>query len=419
MKISQFPEDVIDSNVAYTVKEITNVIKKYGPRESASEACYKAQKHMAKEMSQFCDEVHFEEFKTAPKAFLHFTKFVPFLIAIAAIAGFITGFVTGEWLIPNILVFAATTFSLFLTVMEFLLYKEFLDPLYKQHTGHNVVATRKPTGEVKRRIVVSGHCDSAYEWTWIYKTGAIGFKIGVFGAIAFSVLACIFSLVSIILYATGSESAFIEYSFYINILDILFMFPLYTLSNFKRVVPGANDNLTGTYSAICTLRMLEEAGVNLEHTEVVALLTDAEECGLRGARAWAKAHKDEIQKSGIETIFVGADTLTDIDDLCVYHRDLTGTLQHDKALSKLVKDAGSEAGVEMEYSSVYFGASDAAAVTQLGLKATCIAAMDPAPARYYHTRTDTYDILQPKAIKAGYKVMLSSVLKFDRDGLDN
>lgn len=418
MRITQFPNDIIDSNVDYTVKEITNVIKKYGPRESAGEACYNAQKHMAKELDQFSDEVHFEEFKTAPRAFLHFTKVVAVVIALAAVIGFVLGFVKGDWLIPNILIFASTFLGLFVTVMEFLLYKEFLDPLYKQHTGHNLVATRKPTGEIKRRIIVSGHCDSAYEWVWIYKTGAWGFKIGVFGAIVFSILACIFSLVSIILSATGSDSSFIQYSFYINFGLILFMFPLYTLSSFNRVVPGANDNLTGTYGAICTLRMLEEANVNLEHTEVVALLTDGEECGLRGARAWAKAHKDEINNSGIETIFVGADTLTDLKDLCVYNRDMTGTLQHDPDVSKLVKDAGAEAGVEMAYSSVYFGASDAAAVTQQGLKATCIAAMDPAPARYYHTRTDTYDILQPDAIKAGYQVMLSSVLKFDEEGLD-
>lgn len=417
MKISQFPEDVIDSNVNYTLKEIKNVIKKYGPRESASEACYNAQKHMAKELDQFSDEVHFEEFKTAPHAFLHFTKITAAAIFIAAIAGFVVGFVTGNWFISNILIFAVTFLGLFATVMEFLLYKEFFDPLYKQHTGRNLVATRKPTGEVKRRIVVSGHCDSAYEWFWIYKTGAVGFKIGLFGAIGFSILACIFSLVSIILYATGSESPFIQYSFYLNFAEIIFMIPLYTFSNFNRVVPGANDNLTGTYGAICTLRMLEEAGVNLENTEVVALVTDGEECGLRGARAWAKAHKDEIQNSGVETIFVGADTLTDLKDMCVYNRDMTGLVQHDKGVSRLVKEAGADAGVEMEYSSVYFGASDAAAVTQQGLKATCIAAMDPAPARYYHTRTDSYDILQPEAIKAGYKVMLSSVLKFDEEGL--
>ena len=54
MKFSDFPQAVIKENVDYTVKEITNVIKKYGPRESGNENCYAAQKHIKKEMDTFC-----------------------------------------------------------------------------------------------------------------------------------------------------------------------------------------------------------------------------------------------------------------------------------------------------------------------------------------------------------------------------
>lgn len=417
MKIKQFPKDVIDSNVKYTVKEIKNVIKKYGPRESASQACFDAQKHMAKELDAFSDEVHFEEFQTSPKAFLYFTKPAAIAVALSVIIGFIFGFVKDQWLVGHILVFATTFISLFITCFEFLFYKEFLDKFCKKYTGHNLVATRKPTGEVKKRIIVSGHCDSAYEWTWIYKVGAIGFKIGVIGAIVYSIISCVLSAVVIVISLTGGNQQLAKYAFVPAIVELLFMFPLFTFTNFKRVVPGANDNLTGTYSAICTLRMLEEANVNFENTEVVAVITDGEECGLRGAKAWAIAHREEILNSDVETVFIGVDTLKDIEDMCVYSRDMTGTVSHDKALSKLVKDAGKDAGIEMEYSNVYFGASDAAAITKLGMKATCVAAMDPAPARYYHTRTDSYDILDTGAIKAGYEVILSSVLKFDEEGL--
>ena len=52
MKFSDFPQAVIKENVDYTVKEITNVIKKYGPRESGNENCYAAQKHIKKEMDK-------------------------------------------------------------------------------------------------------------------------------------------------------------------------------------------------------------------------------------------------------------------------------------------------------------------------------------------------------------------------------
>ena len=48
MKFADFPKSVIDENVDYTVHEITNVIKKCGPRESGNENCYAAEKHIKK-----------------------------------------------------------------------------------------------------------------------------------------------------------------------------------------------------------------------------------------------------------------------------------------------------------------------------------------------------------------------------------
>ena len=415
MKYSQFPEDVIDSNVSYTIKEIKNVIKKYGPRESAGNAVLNAQKHMAKELDQFTDEVKFEEFQTAPKAFLHFTKTVSVLVFLSIIAASVLGFVQSDWLIPNIIVLVSTFLGLGITAFEFLFYKEFCDVLYKKKTAKNLISTRKPTGEVKKRIIISGHCDSAYEWTPLYKFGGKPFAPIIMSSIVFAIISLVLAVINISLLAVKGENAFTDYSWYVNFVTLLTMISLFFFVNFKRVVPGANDNLTGTYAAICALRMMEEANINLEHTEVVALITDGEECGLRGAKAWAKAHKDEILNSGVDTVFVGVDTLKDLSDFNVYNRDMTGTVRHNPELSKLVKDAAADAGLDMKYSNVYFGASDAAAVTKLGLKATCIAAMDPTPADYYHTRNDSYEILDAEAIKAGYKVIISTILKFDSE----
>ena len=85
MKFKDFPQAVIDENVDYTVKEITNVIKRYGPRESGNKNCLATQKHIDKEMKPFCDETGFEEYKMAPKAFLHFTKTVSVTIILAVV----------------------------------------------------------------------------------------------------------------------------------------------------------------------------------------------------------------------------------------------------------------------------------------------------------------------------------------------
>lgn len=418
MKISEFPSAVIKENVDYTVKEITNVIKKYGPRESGNEACFDAEKHLKKELDQFCDETHFEEYQMAPKAFLHFTKLVSsaiilgFVICLALVFTNVISFFIAQCVF-GILV----AIGLFITAMEFLMYKCFMDPLYKKVTGHNLVATRKPRGEVKKRIVISGHIDSAYEWRHIYylKDKGMGPLMG--GTIGGAFISLIIAIVAVIanFVDMGAFGDFmLNYSYYIHIITVLFMITLFLFVDFSTISPGANDNLTGTYAAVCALRMLDMAGVEFENTEVVAMITDGEEAGLRGAKAFAKDHFDEYTSQGVETAVLCVDTLTDLDYLNVYSKDMTGTIKHDEAFSKLVLDSAKEAGYDSaEFANVFFGSSDAAAFTQAGITATCLAAMDPSPADYYHNRRDSYDRLVPEAIETGYKVVLASILNFD------
>lgn len=422
MKFSEFPKQVVAENVDYTVKEITNVIKKYGPRESGNENCLAAQKHIKKEMDQFCDETHFESYKMAPKAFLHFTKLVSVAIILAVVvcAALVFTSVLPFW-IAQCIVGGITFVSLIITGMEFLLYKRFMDPFYKKVEGHNFSATRKAAGETKRRIIISGHIDSAYEWRHIYygKSKLMGPLMG--GAIGGGILTFIIAAVTVLarFVDMGAFGDFmLDYSYYFHFITALFMITLYLFVDFKTISPGANDNLTGTYAAVCALRMLDMAGVEFENTEVCCMITDGEEAGLRGCKQWAKDHHDEYVNSGVETAVLCVDTLTDLDYLNVYSRDMTGTVKHHKAFSQLVMDAAVEAGHDdLKFANVFFGASDAAAFSQAGIPATCLAAMDPLPADYYHNRRDSYDRLVPEAIQTGYEVVLATILNFDEKGL--
>ncbi len=425
MKFSEFPQQVVKENVNYTVKEITNVIKKYGPRESGNENCLAAQKHMKKELDNFCDETHFEEYKMAPKAFLFFTKYVSLgIIAVVVVFAMLTFTnVLGGFFIPHIVVASAIGVGLLITAIEFLFYKQFTDMFHKKITAHNLVATRKPTGEVKKRIVISGHCDAAYEWRHIYYFKGRGMTFFMFGTIFLAIISFVIAIVSAVLDGLNVSGAFadfvVNYSYYFHFLTALFMITLFFFVDFKTISPGANDNLTGTYAALCSLKMLEEANVNLEHTEVVCMITDGEEAGLRGAKQFAKDHYKEYVESGVETAVLCVDTLTDINDFYVYNDDMTGLVHHDKRFSSLVKDAADESNhKDLQFSKVYFGSSDAAAFTQEKITATCLAAMDPTPADYYHNRRDTADRLVPEALKKGYDVVISTILKFDRDGLN-
>ena len=50
-------------------------------------------------------------------------------------------------------------------------------------------------------------------------------------------------------------------------------------------------------------------------------------------------------------------------------------------------------------------------------KAVLLAAMDPAPARYYHTVNDTADNLDLHCIEKGIEVLLNTLFLFDEQGL--
>ena len=182
------------------------------------------------------------------------------------------------------------------------------------------------------------------------------------------------------------------------------------------VVPGANDNLTGVLASVAVLKCLKESGIRFEHTEVDLVLTGSEEAGLRGAFAWAKKHRDEILSSDVETVFIGLETLRDWDYLNIYNRDLTGTIAHDAGAVKLLDKASAACGRPLKHFSVFFGASDAAAITKSGLRATCLAGMDPTPADYYHNVKDTADNMDRKTFALGVDIAIEAAEIFDREG---
>lgn len=432
MKFSEFPKAVIKENVDYTVKEITNVIKRYGPRESGNSNCYATQKHIKKEMDTFCDETGFETYKMAPKAFLHFTKTVGFSILMAVIVCLLlvylnvfSGIGPSDFFLAQCIVGGVVLCGLIVTVFEFLFYKQFCDVLYKKIEGHNFYAKRTPKGEVKRRIVISGHCDAAYEWRHNYYGKKVHIKsltgILMGGTIGTAIASFVIAVITIIanFVNMGAFGDFmVNYSFYFHCLTALFMITLFFFVDFNTIAPGANDNLTGTYAAVCALRMLDMAGVEFENTEVVALITDGEEAGLRGCKQWAKDHKAEYVDSGVETVCLCVDTLTDMDYFNVYNRDMTGTVKHDKKFSDFVLKSAKDAGYDtLKLANLFFGSSDAAALTQGGITATCLAGMDPTPADYYHNRRDNYDRLVPDAIQEGFEIVLATILNFDENGL--
>lgn len=394
----------------FSVRGIKKICKDVGPRPAGSEQEHEAQKLMAAELDGACDKVEIEPFDVHPGAFLGWIL-TDGIMMIAAIVLFFFGM--------SAIALALCALSLIFAIVEFLLYKKLLDPFFPKKTSHNVVAVRKPKGEVRRRIIFSGHADSANEWRFTYYGGS---KLLV-PIIGLSFVGILFGLVlGIWAVAAGhafsaADSGALNVMRYVFLAWIPILFTALFFENKKRPVMGANDDLTGCFISMAVVKYMQQHDIRFENTEVWVVLTGSEEAGLRGAKAFCKAHKNEL--SDVETVFIGLDTIRDYDFAAVYSRDLTGTVKNDAGACALVKEAAKQTGLDLPYKSVFFGATDAAAVTQAGMKAVSVAAMDPAPAKYYHTRLDTADNLDIKTVEAVLGVALETAFLFDEKGLSD
>ncbi len=387
----------------YTVREIKKICKNIGPRIAGSEQEHEAHKHIAEEMKTCCDEVSIEEFKLSPEAFMSWVRIDGTLILLSILFTFLN---------LAIVSFVLTSIALVCLFCEFLMYWEFYDKLFPKATSHNTIGVRKASGEAKQRIIFSGHVDSSHEWTYTRLGGApLLYAVGAYG-----IISMLYVFVSSILIGFGIVNPEIAETLkYIQIAAIPGAILVLFFVNFKITVEGANDNLTGAIGSVAIMKYLQDNDIRFENTEVVAMAAGSEESGLRGSRAYIKRHMDELKE--IPTVFIGLETFRDYESMAVYARDMTGTVKMDARACALVKKAGEMAGVDLPYSSVFVGASDAAAVQKLGIPAVTLASMNPGPPRYYHTRGDTADNMDMKTVEKCLDIAFNTLFLYDEEGL--
>ena len=400
----------------YALKSTKIVAKNCGPRPAGSEADAKAREYLKADTAKFCDEVKGETFKCSDKAFMSWVSIGSVLLLVSAVL-----FMFGLQAIS----LAVTLLNVVFIVGEFFFYKKVLDGFFKKKETANIIGVRKASGETKRRIIFCGHTDSAYEWTYTYHGGR-----------PFVALAIVIAVVSIAVSVAGNVIAIINNGalnpsiVFMNdntlvtvfAIAMLALIPAYVYTfffcNYKRPVVGAVDNLTGCFTSLAVVKFLFDNDIRFENTEVQVLLTGGEEAGTRGAQAYVKAHKDELTDKNVETVFVGVDTIHDFDFMNVISKDMNGFVKNDARVVELIKNAAAVAGYDNVSSGpISLGSTDAAPFSQAGVPAATFVAMDPTPARYYHTRLDTEENLDPKTMEAGVKIALETAFLFDEKGI--
>ena len=389
----------------YMLKEITYICKNLGKRDPGSEGEKKACEYMAKVLKEDCgcERADVESFKENPGSFYGWI-YITVSFVLASIVLF--------FFVPAVSI-VLIALGLVLAVLQFGLYKKAVDWMFPEKTGHNVTAMKKCAGETKRRIFFNGHPDAAWEWPVNYKLGGVGFEahalIG-FGGAFYYLIISILKVAKV-----GNPDTLTKCALW-GLIFVPFLIGLYFMWNKKRVVDGANDNLSGCYMGISILKQLKDQGITLENTEVGVILSGSEEAGLRGAKAWAEAHKGEFDD--VPTVIVSYDTIHDPKYLMVNYRDLNGTVKTDKAASDMMMQAAKDLDIHILKGMVppMGGATDPAAFAQAGYRATSITGLNHKLEDYYHTRRDTYDNMNLQGLADCYAVSVRALEMFD-DGL--
>ena len=408
--------DKKDWAAKYMIDEITHIIKTFEKRDPGSKGELQATEYMAEVLEKECGcdpkLTKIEGFKENPGSFFGWIYFTITMVLLAIALYFV-------FPICSVVLIAL---GLFIALMEFGMYKKFVDWAFPEKTGHNVTAVKPPKGEVKRRMVFNGHSDAAWEWPVNYKLGGVGFEghaiICAVGAVFYIVISIIyvahFGFKGLIFNSGVSigNAWFVKAALW-GLLFVPFEIGLYFMWNEKRIVDGANDNLTGCYMGIAVLKALQDEGIELENTELAVVNCGSEEAGLRGSKAWAEAHKGEWQD--VPTFFISYDTIHDPKYLMVNYRDLNGTVKSDKDVSDLFLEAAKEVDVPILKGWVppLGGATDNAAFNQAGFRSTGITGLNHKLENYYHTRRDTYDNMNEEGLANCFAATVKALEMFD------
>ena len=386
-----------------------DIISRHGTRLTGSTDCLAAADELASAAGKLADRTRTEDFAVHPGAFLGFIKVMIVLYAAACLALPFAPMASAMALAAGAVIL----------VLEFFLYKELIDPFYPRRTGRNVTAVLEPTGVAKRQVIVSGHHDSARIFNfYVERPELYSFKL-YSGMGAF----ILFLAAALVLTAIGPSRAILLGASVLFAALFVFLIPLWRFAS-KEGTPGAGDNLAASAAALELLgifRARRDSGQGLSSTRLVFVSFDAEEAGLRGARAWAKAHKADI--AALPTWNYNMDCMYKAEDLRFLTSDLNGSVALDARAATACAEAARKRGVKAPVEPIAFltGGTDAAELAKKGARATTFIGMqwsNEARGNCYHTPGDTIEAVTPEVLELAIEVGAEFVERLDSGELD-
>jgi len=397
-------------HAAEALKFTGNIIDECGPRLAGTEACRRSADIIKREMDRHCDCTAIEEFEMHPRAMLGF-------ICVSAVSFIVSSvFLFFGCLIPAA---AGYTFGVVISVCQFVFYLQVFDRFYEKKKGYNVYGVIEPAAEVRQQIIISGHHDSAYVFNFFAKFPRLYRIRLILGLIPINVSFFLVWTWVIMNYVFDAIPGFADIFRYGAIASFVFVVPLVFFLG-KKGTPGAGDNMIATAIALKIAELFKRAGKKghpaLKHTRLVILSFDAEESGLRGAKAFAKKHRAELQ--AIPAYNFNMDSIYDVDKIKFLVSDINGTVKLSGNMAERCVEIARRQGFSARTLRMPFGGggTDAAELAKAGVNATTLIAMPVSIERdvvVYHTLDDTVDHVHPETVEAVLKILHSYIVEMD------
>ncbi len=232
-----------DQMADWIIGDITHIIQTFEKRSPGSKGELQACEYYAELCEEYgCEEVVVEEFEEHPNSFFGWLYFAVTFVLIS---------LGTYWFAPIIGAILCSLGAL-IALLQFGMYKKFMDRFFKKATGHNMMAIKKPKGEVKQRIFYNGHCDAVWEWPVNYHFGGVAFEAHAvlgFGGLFYTLGISIASMIKNGSIFGGPATVLLTKMGVYGLAFVPFLIGLYFLWNERHIVDGANDNLTGCESS--------------------------------------------------------------------------------------------------------------------------------------------------------------------------
>jgi len=405
--------EINESHVRRVFAFTDQVVEQYPNRLVGTEACRNAADRIKEEFIKNCDpgSVQVEEFTVHPKSFL---KYIPGLVVIYIICSILLYL---QFPLPA---FFGYLLAIFVFYSQFVRYWEIFDPLFPRATGYNVFGTIEPEGEVRQQVIVSAHHDAAYVFQLIARVPRYYARF-ITGGILFLALGFLVSLIGAVLAIFHiSIPAWIPL---VLIAGSVLLLPLAFFTT-GQVSPAAGDNMIAVAIASETAKLFHAAkkvGTNpLRHTRLMVASFDAEEAGLRGARAFCQKHREELLR--VKTYVLNIDTLYKVKDLSFLEKDLNASVKLSHEMAQDCVDIAKSLGYSAKTSAMPFGAgsTDAAEFGKMRVEATTLVGISFDISQFreglvYHTPNDLSKYIEPAMVEAALKIVRDCIVKKDSE----